>query len=884
TTLNAEDWLQAIPSGGLLGPGEVIDVNVCISANADLLDPNLYTDILTFQNTDSNSIKPRPVTLTIKPPDCFTESFETNYNDLSGLMVTFTPDGTIAYYEACREMVDEFPTDPNGGTYVGLWDDDFVEVSSGVQDPNKKVTFYGTEYDRFYIGSNGYITFGNGDTEYNPSLENHFNMPRISGIFADLNPPNNHCISYKKLGDRVVVTFENVPLWEDKDAESSFQIELFYVDQTVRITWLEIVRVACVAGLSHGRGLPPVFFEQSNLNGYPFCWPLCDFNRDYLVNSRDFAVLAMHWLEEDCGVPYWCGKTDLDFSGKIDSGDTDIFSECWLTKVDWFLQPISHWKFDEGSGDIAYDSVGDNDGFLVGDPCWVAGNITGYALDFDGDDYVDLGSPVSLNISGEITISAWINAGAMPDDAIWAVVSSQDDDNESGASLILDGRENPDGQTSPRRHIHFQLGDGNFHTTNVNAVVPANQWVHIAATRKANEDAIVYYNAVSQPLTSVPWEGTVNYTVDWNIGRYPDRGGRRYFDGKIDDVIIYDRALSAEEVEELYEEGRSYKATAPNPADGATCVDPNTILSWSPGKGAISHDVYFGTDYNDLNDANEFSDEYMGNYDVNSWDPCGLNLDTTYYWRIDEVTNSNTHKGDAWNFTTWPAGFISSLAGWWEFEEGSGTIAYDSSINGNDGTLHGLPDWVSGKIGDYALDFDGDDYVDLGSPSSLNISGEITISAWIKAGAIPDDAFWAIVSSQDHSNTSGIAIVLDGRLNPDGQTSPRRHIHFQFGNGTYWQDYCTTNVNAVVPTDQWVHIVATRRANEDAKVYYNAISQPLTSKPWDGSVNYTADWNIGRMPDRGGRHYFDGKIDDVMIFERALSAEEVEKLYQRGQD
>jgi hypothetical protein len=97
TTLETEDWLQITPSAGTLGPDETTDVSVCISANADSLDPNLYTDILTFQNTDSDSIKPRPVTLTVKPPDCFTESFDETGSDLSGVMVTFSPDGTIAY-------------------------------------------------------------------------------------------------------------------------------------------------------------------------------------------------------------------------------------------------------------------------------------------------------------------------------------------------------------------------------------------------------------------------------------------------------------------------------------------------------------------------------------------------------------------------------------------------------------------------------------------------------------------------------------------------------------------------------------------------------------------------------------------------------------------
>ena len=104
------------------------------------------------------------------------------------------------------------------------------------------------------------------------------------------------------------------------------------------------------------------------------------------------------------------------------------------------------------------------------------------------------------------------------------------------------------------RHIHFQIGDGSWHTTNVNAVVPTNQWVHIVATRRAGEDAEVYYNGVSQPLTSAGWDGSVDYVVNWNIGRQPDAGGRRYFKGAIDNVKIFSKALSQEEIDALYDE------------------------------------------------------------------------------------------------------------------------------------------------------------------------------------------------------------------------------------------------------------------------------------------------------------------------------------------
>ena len=66
------------------------------------------------------------------------------------------------------------------------------------------------------------------------------------------------------------------------------------------------------------------------------------------------------------------------------------------------------------------------------------------------------------------------------------------------------------------------------------------------------------------------------------------------------------------------------------------------------------------------------------------------------------------------------------LIGYWKLDEGSGSIAYDSGIAANDGTLHGGPQWVSGMIGG-ALEFDGsDDYIDCGNDPSLSINNEIS--------------------------------------------------------------------------------------------------------------------------------------------------------------
>ncbi|MFA5293856.1 MAG: hypothetical protein WC496_12610 [Phycisphaerae bacterium] len=82
-------------------------------------------------------------------------------------------------------------------------------------------------------------------------------------------------------------------------------------------------------------------------------------------------------------------------------------------------------------------------------------------------------------------------------------------------------------------------------------------------------------------------------------------------------------------------------------------MEPNIILTWLSGEGALSHDVYLGTDYSDVNNA-DINDVnvYMSNQNVNNWNPWGLDFATTYYWRIDERGFYGTTKGNIWSFTT----------------------------------------------------------------------------------------------------------------------------------------------------------------------------------------------------------------------------------------
>lgn len=207
--------------------------------------------------------------------------------------------------------------------------------------------------------------------------------------------------------------------------------------------------------------------------------------------------------------------------------------------------------------------------------------------------------------------------------------------------------------------------------------------------------------------------------------------------------------------------------------------------------------------------------------------------------------------------------------------------ATDASGHGNNGTLYGPTATVDRDSKENnAYQFNGSsNYILIGNPvpASLQIQNEITLSAWIYATNYQNSYLGMIVGSQcDNCSASGISIFLDGRSNFDGLSLLPGHIHFQIGNGSWHASNTTTQV----PLNQWVHIVATRKKNETAKIYYNGVSQPLTTVSWNGSISYNGNYiAIGRQKDYSDR-FFNGKIDEVRIYNRALSETEVKALYQ----
>jgi hypothetical protein len=194
-------------------------------------------------------------------PDSFTEEF--GPLDMAGKRITYRIDHATQTYEACVYPGNgNFPVSPVGGTVLPLSDDDYELVTMPA---GKTVKLYGISYSQFFVGSNGYVTFVAGDTDYTESLDDHFRLRRISANFDDYNPAAGGQVTVKHVADRVAITWNAVVEFGTSNP-NSFQMELFH-DGRIRVTYLGMSSVDGVAGLSEGLGVPVPFLE-SDLSEY----------------------------------------------------------------------------------------------------------------------------------------------------------------------------------------------------------------------------------------------------------------------------------------------------------------------------------------------------------------------------------------------------------------------------------------------------------------------------------------------------------------------------------------------------------------------------------------------------------------------------------------
>jgi len=447
---------------------------------------------------------------------------------------------------------------------------------------------------------------------------------------------------------------------------------------------------------------------------------------------------------------------------------------------------VGHWTFDGQylNTTTATDTSGSaNNGTLTGangKPVPVAGKL-GQALSFDGvDDYVSVGTGASLaNLPlNSFTMSSWVKPTGEPS-VNGRIIDKAGAGGVSGWYVFM----------NPTTHIveaysDFSGGLIAFDAYQITSSgLTMNSWTHVVAVFDISTKKFkIYFNGALQSLsTDTAGVGTA---LDDSASSFAIGGraidGARNFSGSLDDVRIYNRALSAGEVTQLYNLG-GVKVKAP----------------------------------------------------------------------------SNT-----------------GLVGYWSFNEGTGNKAQDFSGGGNTGTLTNSPAWIDGKFSK-ALNFDGtNDFVNLGDVVDIG-TNDMSISMWFKT-PITGLNKTLIAKEGGVSPTWGLYSIVAGAGYSEGA------INAQFTmDGS---NYINVVTNVAFSDNSWHHVIwVVDRDVLAGKVYIDGVLRGLALNTIAGSLvgNMTnaANLRIGARDISGSPLYFSGSIDEVRIYNRALSASEVLNLY-----
>jgi hypothetical protein len=255
-----------------------------------------------------------------------------------------------------------------------------------------------------------------------------------------------------------------------------------------------------------------------------------------------------------------------------------------------------------------------------------------------------------------------------------------------------------------------------------------------------------------------------------------------------------------------------------------------------------------------------------------TWHPATGRGTWTYSWvpaTVGTVVIKSRAADDSGNIGAPSAGVSvtvaagNTLVAAFGFDAGTGTTAVDASGRGNTGTISGAAWTTSGKYGS-ALSFDGiNDLVTVADANSLDLTSGMTLEAWIFPTAING---WETVILKEASNDLAYALYGDNNGNDAG--GPRRPVvSIRQGSTTYW-----TSGTAQVALNQWTHIAAT---------YDGAILRFYVNGTLASSQTRTGSMNVSSNPLRmGGNNiwgeWFNGRIDEVRIYSRALSAAELQ--------
>ena len=560
-----------------------------------------------------------------------------------------------------------------------------------------------------------------------------------------------------------------------------------------------------------------------------------------------------------------------------------------LANADIETGMVAYWPFEEGSGTTTADVTGHgHDGTFEQTPEWDSGpEGLGGALLFDvGDsgDGVHCGTACDPGDIFTLALWAYWNGNPAAESSVHFLTKS----NGWGADTARWQWELFAGNSNPDRTDKIGIsckGNTPFGSVMLSAgAMPDNEWVHLTVTYDGAK-ATLFVNGVADSLGPQTFIIGTKTDADFFIGRpgwdYP----RRSFDGYLDEVRVYSRPLTPEDVLELYEfrsagefnyapkvDAGSYQSllwpdnTAQldgTVSDDGKPADPCEVtITWSQlsGPGTV-----------------QFSDTTIE-------DPTAtFSAPGTYLLEL-EAFDGEKSNSDTVGIVIRPD---NNPIAHWDFDEGSGPTVNDDSANNNEGTLAGTnePNWVSGWIGSGAMEFYGveattvSSYVDITSdllapdPNLENLQYDITLSAWFRIDDLANTYYPAIIANGNQGWRLYMVHTAGDRFGKvlftpgDGLLGARTESTRSLADG-HWHH--VVGIYDYLNSKSYLYIDGVLDNSEDNKGLMAAIDD----KPVTIGARATSATEVERS--------WNGLLEDVRIYAYVLSAAQVADLTAMG--
>ena len=507
---------------------------------------------------------------------------------------------------------------------------------------------------------------------------------------------------------------------------------------------------------------------------------------------------------------------------------------------------VSWWRAEQDGNDF----LGLNNGTLMNGALFSPGKV-GQAFDFDGSSqYLQIADSPSLNPKGSFSFEAWIFPRVDGEQAIiqkWA--ASADYPNQRSYNF----------STLPGRGLRFAIsddanqGNGSFHLFDTtNNVIALNAWNHVAATYdQATGTRRIYVNGSKVAERTDPPITLTTSSVPVTIGTEIASATSNliYFNGLIDELAVYNYALSDADVSAIFAASGTGKCTVLPAPQIVAQPQAQTVTAGS----AVAFNVF----------ADCSTTLYQ--WHLNGSDVPGASGSTFQLHNVqasDAGTYSVTLSNSGGSVVssnasltvnlapclTQPAGLID----WWQ----AGGNAMDSAGT-NHGTLQGATTFSSGMVGQ-AFSFDGlNSFVEIPDSPNLDFAATapLTVEMWVYR-----------TGSQTPMHLLGKRAANCGAFQYQLAIGPGDDIGFYGGSGSAVANY-------QVPLNTWIHLAATFTAGR-FQLYTNGVLAATGSGNLGPAVS--APLKIGGAGDCAS---FQGLLDEVSIYNRALAPSEIQNLY-----